>query len=204
MSDTSVSAGLFVDGRTLSGCSLLLRRRVVIRCDPSKAGDTDYFNGLAASMADPSVKAAFYSYLESKASNLKGWDKLQRPITEAYKQAAILSMSPVIHHLAYKVSDWGSGTISIGPSQLRDDFAAWAALHRPNHVLASPDAFYAEFKAKVLDSLVGEDNVCPVVLDVLGSMEFKVDVGSLKKCLDKMGAVVTIRYESVAKRARVE
>jgi len=94
------------------------RRPCIFTPSAVHCGDTKYWNTLFADYENPAVQRAFYDYLMK--IDLTGWDIKNRPITDTYRDAAIVSAPPLARFFGDCLAEHMTGRHSWSPTELCD------------------------------------------------------------------------------------
>lgn len=92
------------------------RRPCIFTPSGEHCGDTKYWNTLFADYQNPAVQRAFYDYLMK--IDLTGWDITNRPITDTYRDAAIVSAPPLARFFGDCLADHIEARFSWSPTEL--------------------------------------------------------------------------------------
>lgn len=75
------------------------QRYVCLDVSKHRQGDTDYFNGIAASMNKPNVKKAYYKYLLERYEKVKGVDMTKKPESQTRNEKLTISMPTFMRYI---------------------------------------------------------------------------------------------------------
>lgn len=94
------------------------RRSCIFTPSEENKPDTQYWDELGACYENAAIQRAFYDYL--MGIDLKGWDIRKRPITDTYKEVAIVSSPPLAKFFGECIADGDGVEYSWTPATLCD------------------------------------------------------------------------------------
>jgi len=94
------------------------RRSCIFTPSAEHCRDTNYWDTLIADYRNPAIQRAFYDYL--MAIDLTGWDITKRPITDTYRDVAIVSAPALARFFGDLLAESVNCIYSWSPTQLCD------------------------------------------------------------------------------------
>jgi hypothetical protein len=163
------------------------RRIAPMDTDPKHRGDTEYFNALVASMDNPRVQKAFFSYLMTAETYTKPIEfQVSIPITDAYIEIRRMNAPP--HH-KWLVEELRDGTLpdKMNARELYARFKCWfISSDRAGEKPLSETMFGRYMKEGCEED--GVRNILDGVNDVRSSsgVSYSFDLPKLVKGLEKL------------------